>query len=137
MSAWQRCQPFGRIRSAPCAAQSGARRLLPSWNEGPAKQAIFDFVRATIDRCELELRPSAKTASPCSTRTARSGSSSRCTRKSSTVWTACRPLVAKKPELKNVEPFKTVLSGNREAIAKLSMRDLEKITRSDADRHDH
>src|SRR6266540_1902523 len=24
--------------------------LLPSWNEGPAKQAIFDFVRATIDR---------------------------------------------------------------------------------------
>jgi len=35
--------------------------------------------------------------------------------------------VAKKPELKNVEPFKTVLSGNREAIAKLSLRDLEKI----------
>ena len=27
----------------------------------------------------------------------------------------------------HVEPFKTVLSGNREAIAKLSMRDLEKI----------
>ena len=33
----------------------------------------------------------------------------------------------KKPELKNVEPFKTVLSGDREAIAKLTMRDLEKI----------
>ena len=28
-------------------------------------------------------------------------------------------VVAKKPELKNVEPFKTVLSGNREAMAKL------------------
>jgi hypothetical protein len=25
--------------------------LLPSWNDGPAKQAIFDFVRATIDQC--------------------------------------------------------------------------------------
>ena len=36
-------------------------------------------------------------------------------------------VVAKKPELKNVEPFKTVLSGNREAMAKLSLRDLEKI----------
>ena len=36
-------------------------------------------------------------------------------------------VVAKRPELKNVEPFKTVLSGNREAMAKLSMRDLEKI----------
>jgi hypothetical protein len=36
-------------------------------------------------------------------------------------------VVANKPELKNVEPFKTVLSGNREATAWLSMRDLEKI----------
>jgi haloacid dehalogenase-like hydrolase len=36
-------------------------------------------------------------------------------------------VVAKKPELRNVEPFKTVLSGNRESLAKLSMRDLEKI----------
>ena len=35
------------------------------------------------------------------------------------------PAVVKaKPELKNVEPFKTVLSGNREAIAKLSTPDL-------------
>jgi phosphoserine phosphatase len=38
------------------------------------------------------------------------------------------PAVAKaKPELKDVEPFKAVLSGNREAMAKLSMQDLEKI----------
>ena len=36
-------------------------------------------------------------------------------------------MVAKKPELKNKEPFKTVLSGNREAIARLSMQDLYKI----------
>jgi hypothetical protein len=35
--------------------------------------------------------------------------------------------VAQKPELKSVEPFKTVLSGNREALAKLSMPDLLKI----------
>ena len=38
------------------------------------------------------------------------------------------PAVVKaKPELAKVEPFKTVLSGDREAIAKLSMKDLEEI----------
>ncbi len=38
------------------------------------------------------------------------------------------PAVVKaKPELAQVEPFKTVLSGNRAAMAKLSMKDLEKI----------
>ena len=36
-------------------------------------------------------------------------------------------LAEKKPYLKKTEPFKTVLSGNREAMAKLSMKDLEKI----------
>jgi phosphoglycolate phosphatase-like HAD superfamily hydrolase len=36
-------------------------------------------------------------------------------------------VVKEKPELANVEPFKTVLSGDREAIAKLSTDDLFKI----------
>jgi phosphoglycolate phosphatase-like HAD superfamily hydrolase len=36
-------------------------------------------------------------------------------------------VVVAKPELRNVEPFKTVLSGDREAIAKLPKVDLEKI----------
>jgi phosphoserine phosphatase len=36
-------------------------------------------------------------------------------------------VVEQKPELKNVEPFKTVLSGDREAIAKLPIKDLEEI----------
>jgi phosphoglycolate phosphatase-like HAD superfamily hydrolase len=38
------------------------------------------------------------------------------------------PAVVKaKPQLAKVEPFKTVLTGDRAAIAKLSLRDLEKI----------
>ena len=38
------------------------------------------------------------------------------------------PAVVKaKPELANVEPFKTVLSGNREAMAKFTMPELEMI----------
>jgi phosphoglycolate phosphatase-like HAD superfamily hydrolase len=36
-------------------------------------------------------------------------------------------VAAKKPELKRAEPFKTVLWGNRDAIEKLTMRDIEKI----------
>ena len=36
-------------------------------------------------------------------------------------------LVAAKPELKDDEPFKTVLSGDRAAIAKLPMPELEKL----------
>lgn len=36
-------------------------------------------------------------------------------------------IVKAKPELAKAKPFKTVLSGDREAIAKLSMKDLEKI----------
>ena len=37
-------------------------------------------------------------------------------------------LVAEKPELRNVEPFKTVLTGDQEAIAKLPMPELEKLS---------
>jgi hypothetical protein len=36
-------------------------------------------------------------------------------------------LVKANPELANVEPFKTVMSGDREGMAKLSTADLEKI----------
>lgn len=36
-------------------------------------------------------------------------------------------VVKAKPELADVEPFKTVISGNRAGIAKLSMDDLMKI----------
>jgi len=100
--------------------------LLPSWNEGPAKQAILEFVRATTDRS----RPSYVSSEDCIAVFDQDG----------TLWVEhpmytqvvyclerVPAVVAKRPELKNVEPFKTVLSGNREAMAKLSMRDLEKI----------
>jgi haloacid dehalogenase-like hydrolase len=105
--------------SAPAQTATSAG-LLPSWNDGAAKQAIFDFVRSTIDRSNPSyVFPEDRIATlwvehPMYTQV---------------VYCLERvpAVVAKKPELKNVEPFKTVLSGNREAMAKLSMRDLEKI----------
>jgi phosphoglycolate phosphatase-like HAD superfamily hydrolase len=100
--------------------------LLPSWNDGPAKQAIFDFVRATTDQSSPSyVLPEDRIA---------------VFDQDGTLWVEhpmytqvvyclerVPAVVAKKPELRNVEPFKTVLSGNREAMAKLPMRDLEKI----------
>jgi phosphoglycolate phosphatase-like HAD superfamily hydrolase len=115
----------GPLRPATAPAQTPGG-LLPSWNEGPAKQAIFDFVRATVDRSSPSyVSPEDRIA---------------VFDQDGTLWVEhpmytqvvyclerVPAVVAKKPELKNVEPFKTVLSGNREAMAKLSMRDLEKI----------
>jgi phosphoserine phosphatase len=99
---------------------------LPSWNDGAAKQAIVAFVQATTDQ-------SSPTFVPPEARIATFD-------QDGTLWVEhpmysqviyCLervPAVVKaKPELANVEPFKTVLSGNREAMAKLSMKDLEKI----------
>ncbi len=99
---------------------------LPSWNDGPAKQAIIDFVRATTDQASPKfVRPEDRIAT---------------FDQDGTLWVEhpiysqlvyCFdrvPAVVKaKPGLANVEPFKTVLSGDREAIAKLSLRDLEEI----------
>src|SRR5213080_4506320 len=121
--------PFVATMPLPVAAPAQTAApggLLQSWNEGPAKQAICDFVRSTIDRSSPSyVFPEDRIA---------------VFDQDGTLWVEhpmytqvvycldrVPPLAAKKPELRNVEPFKTVLSGNREAMAKLSMRDLEKI----------
>jgi phosphoglycolate phosphatase-like HAD superfamily hydrolase len=120
---------LGGAAAWPLAARAqtpNSEGALSSWNDGAAKQAIFDFVRATIDRASPNyVSPEDRIA---------------VFDQDGTLWVEhpmytqvvyclerVPAVVAKKPELKNVEPFKTVLSGNREAIAKLSLRDLEKI----------
>src|SRR4051794_41686239 len=107
--------------------------VLPSWNDGPAKQAILDFVRSTTD--------------PSSPNHVRAEDRIAVFDQDGTLWVEhpmytqvvyclerVPAVVDKKPGLKNVEPFKTVLSRDREAMAMLSMRDLEDPGR-DADRH--
>ena len=116
--------PFFPMSAPAQTATSGG--LLPSWNDGAAKQAIVDFVRATSDRSAPSyVVPEDRIA---------------VFDQDGTLWVEhpmytqvmycldrVPDVVAKKPELKNGEPFKTVLSGNREAIARLTMQDLEKI----------
>jgi phosphoglycolate phosphatase-like HAD superfamily hydrolase len=99
---------------------------LPSWNKGATKSAIIEFVQTTTD-------PSNPNFVPLPERIATFD-------QDGTLWVEHPiytqiayvldrlPVVVKeKPELANIEPFKTVLLGNQEAIAKLSLPDLEKI----------
>ena len=117
----------GLLRPIPAAAQApAAGGPLPSWNDGAAKQAILDFVRVTTDQASPSyVRPEERIAT---------------FDQDGTLWVEhpmysqvvycldrVPAVVAKRPELRNAEPFKTVLSGNREAMAKLSMHDLEMI----------
>ncbi len=117
----------GTLLSVSASAQTATSGSpLPSWNDGAAKQSILDFVRATTDRASSNyIAPEERIA---------------VFDQDGTLWVE-QPLptqgfycleripavVAKHPGFKNVEPFKTVLSGNREALAKLTVRDLEKI----------
>jgi phosphoglycolate phosphatase-like HAD superfamily hydrolase len=113
------------------AAAFGAQALaqfdpLPAWNDGPAKQAIVEFVHATTDQSSRQFVASAERIATFD--------------QDGTLWVEhpmytqvvycldrVPAVVKQKPELAKVEPFKTVLSGNREAIAKLSKDDLFKI----------
>jgi phosphoglycolate phosphatase-like HAD superfamily hydrolase len=117
---------FGLLLPTAAAAQSDP---LPSWNDGPAKQAIVDFVKATTDSTSSSfVKPEERIAT---------------FDQDGTLWVEhpmysqvvyclerVPALVKAKPELADIEPFKTVmslLSGDRAAIEKLSMSDLEKI----------
>jgi phosphoglycolate phosphatase-like HAD superfamily hydrolase len=96
---------------------------LPSWNDGPAKQAIVAFVKETTDQGSPKFVPPTERIAEFD--------------QDGTLWVEhplytqvvfcldrVGALAKEKPELKDREPFKAVLSGDREAIAKLSMRDL-------------
>src|SRR6201991_3257982 len=108
------------------SGQTVSSGTLPSWNEGSAKQAILDFVRDTTDRTNPKFVPPEERIATFD--------------QDGTLWVEhpiysqmvycldrVEVLTTQKPELKEVKPFKTVLAGNREAIAELSVRDLEKI----------
>jgi len=116
--------PFLTLEASAQTTPSGSP--LPSWNDGAAKQAILDFVRATTEQGSSKFVPPEQRIATFD--------------QDGTLWVEhpiysqvvyCLdrvPAVAEKdPKLRDIEPFKTVLSGNREAIAKLSLHDLEKI----------
>lgn len=99
---------------------------LPSWNDGPAKQVILDFVRVTTDSASPKFVPPEQRIATFD--------------QDGTLWVEhpiysqvmyCLDrvpvIVDRHPELKYVPPFSTMLSGNRDEIARLSKLDLELI----------
>src|SRR5215472_9300866 len=99
---------------------------LPSWNDGAAKSAINEFVHTTTDQSSPKFVPPEERIATFD--------------QDGTLWVEhpiytqviycldrVPAVVREKPELGKVEPFKTVLSGDREAMARLSMSDLLKI----------
>ncbi len=96
---------------------------LPSWNEGATKAAIETFVKATTDPASPKF-----VAAPARIATFD---------QDGTLWVEqpiytevmftldqIPALVKAKPELAKVEPFKTVLTGDKAAIGALSLKDL-------------
>ena len=113
--------------SLAVAAQALAQTdPLPSWNDGAARDAVIAFVDETTTGGSPGFVPPAERIATFD--------------QDGTLWVEhpmyvqilyCLhrvPAVIKaKPELGNVEPFKTVMSGDRAAMAKLSKDDLLKI----------
>jgi phosphoglycolate phosphatase-like HAD superfamily hydrolase len=98
----------------------------PSWSPGPAKDAIVKFVHATTDAANPNFVPVAERIATFD--------------QDGTLWVEhpvytqlvycfdrVPALVKAKPELAKVEPFRTVLTGDREAIARLGLEPLIKI----------
>jgi len=120
------------IGSATLAAERAQARVqaqadpLASWSEGPAKEAILKFVRATTDPASPNFLPPDERIAAFD--------------QDGTLWVEqplytqavfcldrVPALVEARPELKDRKPFSVVLSGDREAIAKLNIHQLFEI----------
>jgi phosphoglycolate phosphatase-like HAD superfamily hydrolase len=124
-----RIQPILGALAAITLAASAPRAQadpLPSWNEGSAKVAIVAFVQGTTTQGGPNFVPAEERIATFD--------------QDGTLWTEhpaysqlmyifdrVPALVKADPKLAAVEPFKTVMSRNMEAISKLSMLDLEKL----------
>ncbi|HZM09536.1 MAG TPA: HAD family hydrolase [Candidatus Limnocylindrales bacterium] len=103
-----------------------ARDSLPSWNDGPAKQAILTFVKVTTD-------PASPSFVPPEQRIATFD-------QDGTTWVEhpmytqfifaferVAELAPQHPEWKTTPPFQAVLTDDKAAMAKFTMKDLETI----------
>jgi len=128
---WSRCRarllPFALLPVFLAASAAFAQSdPLSSWSDGAAKKAIIAFVHDTTDSSSPHYVPPESRIAAFD--------------QDGTTWVEhpiytqvvfcldrVPAVVAKHPELRDVEPFKTVLSGDQAAIAKLTKLDLEKI----------
>src|ERR1700745_3500407 len=106
-----------------------AQDPLPSWNDGPAKQAIVEFVKATTTQGSPEFVPPEERVATFDQDGTLWGEHPMYTQVMY-VLEKVPTLVKAKPELANVAPFNTVLEllhGDRAAMEKLTLPDIEKV----------
>jgi phosphoserine phosphatase len=109
-------QAFGQNNADP----------LPSWNDGAAKKAILEFVKVTTDKASPKYVPPEQRFATFD--------------EDGTTWVEhpiytevvfsidrLVELAPKHPEWKDKQPFKTVLDGDKAAMAKFTLDDLMKI----------
>ncbi len=114
---------------APTAGQPAATAAvdpLPSWNDGPAKQAILDFVKTTTDKSSPKfVAPEDRIAT---------------FDQDGTMWVEqpiysqvlfafdrVAEMAPQHPEWKTKMPFKAIVTGDKEAMAKFTMKDIEAL----------
>jgi len=106
------------------AATTAAADPLPSWNDGPAKQAILDFVKTTTDKSNSKFVPSEDRIATFD--------------QDGTTWVEqpiysqvlfmfdrVAELAPQHPEWKTKPPFKAIVTGDKEAMAKFTLKDIE------------
>jgi len=97
---------------------------LPSWNDGPAKQAIIDFVKATTDKNNTKFVPPQERIATFD--------------QDGTTWVEqpiysqvifvfdrIAQLAPQHPEWKNKPPFKAIVTGDKAAMEKFTLKDVE------------
>jgi phosphoglycolate phosphatase-like HAD superfamily hydrolase len=118
--------PFTALATLAVNPSAAAGGDLLSWNDGPAKRAIVQFVQTTTDPASPQFVPPAERIATFD--------------QDGTLWVEqpiysqvvycldrVPTLVKARPQLATEEPFKTVLSGDKGALAHLSTEDLMKV----------
>ncbi len=116
--------PNATTSGQPAATTAAAADPLPSWNDGPAKQAILDFVKTTTDKASPKfVAPEDRIAT---------------FDQDGTTWVEqpiysqvlfmfdrVAELAPQHPEWKTKPPFKAIATGDKEAMAKFTLKDIE------------
>jgi phosphoglycolate phosphatase-like HAD superfamily hydrolase len=116
----------GLILSSPAFVANAQADALPSWNEGPAKQALLDFVARTTAMGGRDWIPVPERIA--------------CFDNDGTLWTEqpmyfqvmfamdrVRSLASRNPQWRTQEPFRAVLDNDREALSRLGEKGLLEI----------
>src|SRR5262245_29406451 len=117
-------QPSSHTSSVGFRAFAAEADPLPSWNDGRAKKAILDFVKTTTDKTNPKfVAPEERIAT---------------FDQDGTTWVShpiysqvlftfdrVAALAPQHPEWKTKQPFQAVLSGDKHAMAKFTLKDIE------------